>query len=85
MSDIDWNKIPEKRKASFTNKLYKEADKLKKVDFTRPARTSLSTKIKFYMVRMLQTGLGKQNPEYRDYNYWKKNGWIDNIRPWRKK
>ncbi len=39
--------------------------------------------MKFYMVRMLQTGLGKTDPEYIDYKYWKNNGWIDDVRPWK--
>lgn len=28
----------------------------------KPARTRLPVKVKFYMVRMMQTGLGKENP-----------------------
>lgn len=32
---------------------------------------------------MLQTGLGKDDPEYTDYKYWKSNGWIDKTRPWK--
>jgi hypothetical protein len=32
---------------------------------------------------MLQTKLGKDNPEYTDYKYWKANGWIGKVRPWR--
>ncbi len=83
LSDIDWNKIPGKRKAAFTRKLYNKADRLKKIDFTKPARTGLSARIKFYMVRLMQTGLGKKDPEYTDYKYWKQNGWLDNVRPWK--
>jgi len=32
---------------------------------------------------MMQSGLGKQDPEYTDYKYWKANGWLDKERPWR--
>lgn len=84
MSDIDWDRIPEKRRNTFTKRLYKEAEKIRKVDLAMPARTSPVVKIKFYMVRMMQTGLGKKNPEYTDYKYWKYNGWIDKKRPWKK-
>lgn len=83
MSDIDWNKIPEKRRKLFAKRLYKEADRVRKVDYGKPARTGLPMKIKFYMVRMLQTNLGKSNPEYTDYRYWKNNGWLDKDRPWK--
>ena len=29
------------------------------------------------------TGLSKENPEYTDFKYWKANGWLDKVRPWR--
>ena len=32
---------------------------------------------------MLYDGLGKENPEYTDYTYWKANGWIGAERPWK--
>lgn len=83
MSEIDWEKIPEKKRRQITAKLVNAAGKVKRMDFSRPAKTSLVTKCKFYAVRMLQTGLGKDNPEYTDYKYWKSNGWIDKTRPWK--
>ena len=83
MSDIHWEKIPEKKRRPMTKKLVHAAVKIKRIDFSRPARTNLITKCKFYAVRMLQTGLGKNDPEYTDYKYWKNNGWIDKARPWR--
>ena len=83
MSDIHWENIPEKKRAQISAKLVNVADKIKRIDFSRPARTNLITKCKFYAVRMLQTGLGKNDPEYTDYKYWKNNGWIDKTRPWK--
>ena len=83
MSDIQWEKIAEKKKKKMTDKLVSVADKMKRIDFTRPARTKFITKCKFYAVRMMQTGLGKDDPEYMDYKYWKSNGWIDKVRPWK--
>ena len=44
--------------------------------------SGLIVKAKFYVVRMLQTSLGKQNPEYTDFKYWNENGWIGKVRPW---
>ena len=83
MSDINWGKIPEKKKGQMRAKLVNAADKIKNIDLSHPARTKLMVKCKFYAVRMLQTGLGKNDPEYTDYKYWKSNGWIDKTRPWK--
>lgn len=83
MSEIDWNKIPSKKTAAMTAKVQAAARRAAAIDYSRPARTRLPAKLKFYMVRMMQTGLGKQNPEYTDFKYWKANGWLDSVRPWR--
>ena len=82
MSDIHWDKIPEKKREQMRAKLAHIAGQIKQIDFTRPARTGLITRFKFYAVRMMQKGLGKDNPEYTDYKYWKRNGWIERKRPW---
>ena len=82
MSNIEWDRIPEKKRAEFTEKLHRAAESLLRTDFTKPAHTSIPTKIRFYVVRMMQTGLGKQNPNYKDFRYWKEMGWIDDKRPW---
>ncbi|MBR4493981.1 MAG: hypothetical protein IKP14_04665 [Clostridiales bacterium] len=83
MSEIDWNKMPAKKTADMTNKVQAAARKMASVDYSKPARTKLPVKAKFYMVRMLQTNLGKQDPEYTDFKYWKANGWLDSKSPWR--
>jgi hypothetical protein len=83
MSEIHWDKIPEKKRDEITGKLNSLSRKMLSIDYSKPAHTSPVTKIKFYIVRMLQTGLGKSNPEYTDFKYWKSNGWIDGVRPWR--
>ena len=82
MSEIHWDKLPEKKRVEMTKKLTSLARKMLLIDYSKPAHTGVVTKIKFYIVRMLQTGLGKDNPEYTDYKYWKANGWIDAVRPW---
>ena len=83
MSDIHWEKLPEKKKNQMTAKIENIAGEVKRIDFTKPAKTGLVTKFKFYAVRMMQTGLGKDDPEYTDYKYWKSNGWIGTERPWK--
>ena len=83
MSDILWDRIPEKKRKKMSEKLVNTAAGIKQTDFTRPAKTSLKTKFKFYAVRMMQKGLGKENPEYTDFKYWKANGWLGTERPWK--
>lgn len=83
MSDIVWDRIPEKKRKQMTSRLVDAAGKLKRTDFARPARTGLKVKFRFYIIRKMQAGIGKDNPEYYDYKYWKSNGWIDRNRPWR--
>ena len=83
MSDVVWDRIPESKREKMTGKLKAAATSMKRVDYSRPAHSKLSVKLKFHAVRMLQTSLGKQNPEYTDYKYWKANGWLENKRPWK--
>ena len=83
MSEIDWDKLPEKKRAGMTGKLVRLARKMASVDYSRPARTGIVARAKFYAVRMLQTDLGKANPEYTDFKYWRDNGWIGSARPWK--
>ncbi len=85
MSEIRWDRIADKKKASMTKKLVKAAEQMRRIDYSRPARTKITTKLKFYAVRMLQKNLGKQNPEYTDYRYWKDNGWTGSARPWKQR
>lgn len=83
MSEIDWDKINEKKKNKMSSKLTDAANKFKNIDYNKRPHTNMTTKIKFYMVRMLQTDLGKKNPEYTDFKYWKENGWLGKARPWK--
>ncbi len=83
MGDIKWENLPEKKRSSIAKSLTAAAKKFASIDYRKPAHTSLITKAKFYAVRILQKNLGKRNPEYTDYKYWKANGWLDKARPWK--
>jgi hypothetical protein len=83
MGDIVWDRLPEKKRREMTNGMAKMARKFASIDYGKNAHTNLITKGKFYIVRQMQTGLGKQNPEYTDFKYWKSNGWLDKTRPWK--
>ena len=83
MSEIHWDKIPEKKRAKMTSSLKKAAAHFAAIDYSKPAHAGIAAKAKFHIVRMMQTGLGKDNPEYTDFKYWKANGWIGKARPWK--
>lgn len=83
MSEVRWDKIPENKREKMTGKLKTLAASMKRIDYSRPAHSKLSVRLKFHAVRMLQTSLGKKDPEYTDYKYWKANGWLENKRPWK--
>lgn len=83
MSDTNWDKIPEKKRHAMTRKLTSLTRKMRSIDYSKPAHTGIVAKMKFYAVRMMQTGLGKADPEYTDFKYWKENGWIGSARPWK--
>lgn len=83
MSEIVWDNLPEKKRTQLTNGVTSMARRFAAIDYSKPAHANLITKAKFYMVRALQTDLGKENPEYTDFKYWKANGWLDKTRPWK--
>ena len=83
MSEVHWDKIPDKKKTAMENKLAKAAEHMRRLDYSKPAHTKLGTKLKFHMVRLLQRKLGKDDPDYTDYKYWNANGWTGKARPWK--
>ncbi len=83
MNDIAWDKLPQKKLDRMTGKLKKAAHSMLSSGFTRPARTGLTAKCKFFIVRTLQKKIVKTHPESLDYQYWKEKGWLDKNRPWK--
>jgi len=84
MSEIIWNKLPEKRRGKLTKKIVKLADKYAKINYSKPARVSVVTKIKFGICRLMQKKLYASNSEYKDACYWYNLGWLNRVRPWRR-
>ena len=83
MSEIRWDRLPEKKRAAMEKKLRKAATEAGRTDYSRPARTGIVTKGKFLACRMIQKSAGKARPESVDYCYWKDNGWTGSARPWK--
>ena len=84
MSEVRWDLIPEKKRAAMCAVLTNAAAKFASIDYSKKTGTNPIVKAKFMAVRMLQTDLGKANPEYTDFKYWKENGWIGKVRPWKR-
>lgn len=85
MSDIMWDRLTEKKRSQLTKKITALSEKCARVDYTKPARTRSSTKLKFMVCRMMQRSLHEKDPSYLDGRYWAEQGWLGNVRPWRAK
>ncbi len=84
MSDIIWDKIDEKKRKKLINKINQLAKKFKKMDYSKPAHTKLSIKIKFTFCRLIQKQVQKNGKNSLDCKYWLDKGWLDKNRPWKK-
>lgn len=83
MSDIVWNKIPEKKRRKLTGDISRIALKFLKINYSKSAHTKLVTKIKFVICRMIQKRVYKNGVGGLDNEYWKNNGWLKKSRPWK--
>lgn len=84
ISDIAWDKLPEKRRNKLSKKIRKLSGKFSKINYGKPARTNTVTKLKFGFCRLMQRKLYEKNPGYTDAKYWRGQGWLDKKRPWYK-
>lgn len=78
-----WEKLTKKRKRKLTGKMRVLSKKLAGIDYTKPAKTCVVTKLKFYFCRMMQKSLYKNNSENLDTKYWSEQGWLEKSRPWK--
>lgn len=85
MSDIVWDRLTEKKRCEFTKRMKRLSETFSRINYEKPARTNIVTRIKFLFCRMLQKSLHKNDPEYLDGAYWAKQGWLGKTRPWNKK
>lgn len=83
MSDVLWDKIPEKKRKKLMNDIHTLACKFSKIDYSKPAHTKVATKIKFTFCRMIQKQVQKNGVGGLDYEYWYKQGWLQKNRPWK--
>lgn len=84
MSDVLWDKLPEKKRKKLTKKIGKLARRFAKINYAKPARTTLVTKMKFKICRMIQKKVRKSGVESLDNRYWIERGWLGKNRPWKK-
>lgn len=83
MSDIIWDKLPEKKRRQLTSGINKLASKFAKINYDKPAKTKLITKIKFGLCRLIQKQVRKNGIESYDGNYWQEQDWLGKSRPWK--
>lgn len=84
MNDIFWEKLSEKKRKRLMNKIDKLSRKFAKINYAKPARTKLITKIKFMLCRFIQKRVRKNGVDGLDGKYWEDHGWLDKNRPWKK-
>ena len=83
MNDIIWDKLPEKKRKNLTENINRLARKYAKINYAKPARTKLITKIKFNFCRLIQKQVRKNGVAGLDNEYWYDNGWLGKSRPWK--
>lgn len=84
MSNISWDKLPQKKQIKITKKIKKLSNKFAKINYLKPAHTKFKTKFKFYMCRMIQKSIRKKHVESLDCKYWTEQGWLAHRRPWKR-
>lgn len=84
MRDIVWDRLPAKKQKKLTNKIKRFARRFAKINYAKPARTTLVTKIKFLLCRLIQKQIQKSGVESLDCAYWQANGWLGKKRPWQR-
>lgn len=83
MSDIVWEKLPQKKQYELTGKVKRLSQKFARIDYEKAAHTNFITKVKFLFCRLMQKSLHKADPEYLDGKYWAEQGWLGSVRPWK--
>ena len=84
MNDIVWDKLTEPKRKKLTGQMHKLAVRFAKINYIKPARTTVNTKVKFYICRMIQKKVRKSGNAGLDNEYWEKNGWLKKGRPWKR-
>ena len=84
MSNLIWDKLPEKKRKSLTRKINSLARKFARINYAKPAHTKIAMKIKFMICRFIQKQVQKNGVAGLDYEYWQTNGWLARKRPWKR-
>lgn len=82
MENIVWEKLPERKRHELSKRMKRLSEKLARVNYEKPSRVNIVTKIKFLFCRMMQSALHKNDPAYPDGRYWAEQGWLEKKRPW---
>lgn len=85
INDIIWNNLPEKKQKSLISKINKLACKFSEINYSKPAHTTIITKIRFSFCRLIQKKVRKEGNAGLDNRYWYEMGWLNKSRPWKTK
>lgn len=83
MGEIVWEKLAEKERYELTKKMNQLSEIFSCIDYEKPSRVNVMTRIKFLFCRALQKSLHQSDPEYLDGKYWAERGWLGKTRPWK--
>ena len=83
MSDIAWDKLPQKKQSALIGKIKRLARRFARMDYAKGAHTNPITKVKFILCRCMQKHLRQLGVEHLDGKYWTEQGWLDGARPWK--
>ncbi len=75
---INWEGVNEKNKLKISNDVEKISSKI--LNSYKNVTPSIKVKLLFYIMRIAQKKGGFNKA---DLEYWKKQGWLENVRPWK--
>lgn len=82
MEDITWEKLAQSKRSELTKRINRLSERAAGINYEKPSRVNIITRIKFFFCRMLQKTLHENDPEYLDGKYWAEQGWLETNRPW---
>lgn len=82
MEDVTWEKLTQSKRSELTKRINRLSERAAGIDYEKPSRATIITRIKFFFCRMMQKALHEKDPEYLDGKYWAEQGWLETGRPW---
>lgn len=81
--DVVWENLSVKRRSKLERGVRRLARRFSAFDYSRPARTNLGVKFRFFACRLVQKSVYRKGIASRDAEYWNERGWLKKERPYR--